>query len=445
MAIKDDRLKQFFSKQKVGAFDALAHKGKVTGNKPPPNEKKSEEKFEIVAAIESTVAKKEFLTNKLPTSESQDNQYHEKIDVLEVPPTPLSIRYQSVSEPLANNNFLVSKPLALSKQPVSNSLSAPLADSLADSLAKYDEIQFTDLRIFSKKERELITLVFWQCRNDGSLTSPPISTEEIRNTLKITAERVRNLVFRIVKKGGLKITQHKSGQSAYRVFELPKSLYQAMIDMQHYQIKRFSSDPLAQPLSNPLANASYSSSSDIKTITTDLPDEWKKIDCIPLKGINFSFIELKNIYRKCPQHIDHLVVQNSINQFAFGLVSNPERYKNMTAPSGVLVKYLCEGNPWVENGYIAPEEKLKAEKENKIMELLEKQFKEPKFLDWFNTLDENEKEILVPDGIKDSTSYIISKAVIQKEHAYSHFEHRIWPEILLELKLVLAVSQISHK
>ncbi len=350
----------------------------------------------------------------------QPNKNNEKIHFLEASSQPLATSYQTVIEPLASTSS-DSKPLASSEQHVSNTLATPLA--------KFGEIQFTDLRVFSKKESELMALIFGQCRDNGTLISPPISTEEIRRTLNITPERVRNLIFRITKKGGINIVQHKSGQNAYRVFELPKSLYQAMIDIQDNQINRFSNDPLAKPL----ASTPYSSSSDIKTTTTDLPDEWKNINCIPLKIINFGSIELKNIYKKCPRHIDHIVIQDSINQFAFGLKNNPERYKNMTAPSGILVKNLCEGNPWVENNYVSPEEKLRIDKESRITKLLEQQFKEPKFIEWFNNLEQAERENMVPDVLKNGVSYKVSKSVYEKEHALRYFESKCWPDILVTL------------
>ena len=460
MAINDDRLKQFFSKQKVGAFDALAHKGKVTAEKAALvvvstditgtrasvsvaplvtihndresdtlaetknqneslcREKSGDTEINTVKIKHEEQLNKEFLSNELLAIDIQPNQNNEKIHFLDTSFQPLATRYQTVTDPLPTAILTDIKPLANSEHIVSKTLAIPLA--------KFGETQFTDLRVFSKKESELMTLIFGQCRNNGALISPPISTEEIRNALNITPERVRNLIFRITKKGGIHIVQHKSGQNAYRVFELPLSLYQAMIEKQGNQ---FANDPLAKPL----ASIPYSSSSDIKTTTTNLPDEWKSINCIPLKVINFGFTELKNIYRKCPRHIDQLVIQDSINQFAFGLKNNPDRYKNMTAPSGILVKNLCEGNPWVENDYVSPEEKLRIEKESRITKLIEQQFKEPKFIEWFNNLEQTERENMVPDVLKNGVSYKVSKSVYEKEHALRYFENKCWPDILVAL------------
>ena len=245
MAIADDRLKQFFSKQKVGAFDALKQSAKniipknYASNENPQNKQSvlsSNQEIEaplqtqkvasLIPNIDISTSVKTFvssLENETDTNTGKGNA------------EPLAIRKQPVSDSLADSKHSVSNPLAIRQLSVIDSL----PETLANPLAKAEEITFTDLRVFSKKERELLVLIFWQCHHNCSLISPPISTEEIRHTLKISAERVRNLIFRISRKKGVKVTQYKTGQNAYREFELPKSLYQWMIDHQNNQIPKY--------------------------------------------------------------------------------------------------------------------------------------------------------------------------------------------------------------
>lgn len=392
MAIKDDRLKQFFSKQKVGAFDALAHKGKVTTSQHSSSEEKIVDKL-VITAVQEEIQETKLPFSNTPINEIQPIQFIEETCVAEPILKPTINREQSVSNPLAIRDSLVSNPLAVSEQYVSNPLPIPLADSLA----KFDDIQFTDLRLFSKKERELIVLVFEQCRNNGSLISPPISTEEIRSMLKITPERVRNLIFRIVRKGGMKIIQHKSGQSAYRVFELSKSLYQSMIDLLTNQSTRSHYDPLANSLANPLANVSYSSSN-INT-TTALPENWEQIDFTLLTDIGFSKTQLMQLYEKRLNTPE--VVQESINHFAFGLANNP-KFKIYSAPLNVLIGVLRKGQAWHEPGYVSPKElalrqmleekrKQKEQYDAMIKELIDLEFPE-----WKRQLTEDEIKSIVP-------------------------------------------------
>ncbi|MBA2650362.1 MAG: hypothetical protein H0U75_12370 [Legionella sp.] len=417
MAIKDDRLKQFFSVQKVGSFEALKSIGKGDAKK----------KSTLTNQIENKVStQNNLLKEVLPSKyELQKEKHLEILPLTKVITNPIPNSYQSVTEPLATSDHMVSNPLSMSEQLVSNSLQT--------TLANFDVNQFTDLRLFSKKECYLINIIFEHCHNNGSLITPPIETEEIRNALNVSPERVRNLIFRIVKKGGVKVLQYKSGQNAYRVFELPKSLYQAMIDVQHKQKRNLANQALAEPLASSL----YSSSSLNITTTTDLTDEWKKIDLTPLKQINFGLIELKNIFKKCASLFRPEQIQDSINKFSFGITNNPTRYKGMKSPSAVLVNHLCQGVLWEEDSYISQEEIDRVNKESQRREFLIKQFKQPKFIEWLNGLNNIEKEELVPEVIRKGTSYMIAKDVLQKEHATLYFENVIWPKLITEIELAL--------
>ena len=43
---------------------------------------------------------------------------------------------------------------------------------------------------------------------------------------------------------------------------------------------------------------------------------------------------------------------------------------------------------------------MSIEKENKMIQLIEQQFKQPKFLEWFSNLGDIEKENMVPEVLK---------------------------------------------
>lgn len=406
MAIKDDRLKEFFSKQKVGAFNSLVQKGKpITQNtpiiEPEPITDLPETK---VCTSSEPIVEEIILPIAIPTEIDQN--------IIELASNIESFtnRERYVSEPLANREQCVDEPLAISERAVSNTLaksmqivSEPSPQPLANTLANDIEIQIDDLMLFSKKERELLSLVFWQCRNNGTLVSPPITTEEIRNTLKITADRVRNLIFRIIKKGGLKIVKHKNGQTAYRVFELPKSVYQIMIDFQNNTVHRFI-DPLANTLAQPLAKSIYSSSNHINiNTTTSLPEEWKKINFNLLEHIGFSETQLRQLHDSNTTMPE--IVQDSINRFAYSLQYN-DKTKVYSEPLSVLMGVLRKGQKWVEPNYVPPKElalrqmveekrKHKEQQDLMIKELIELEFPE-----WRKKLTEVEVNNIVPENIR---------------------------------------------
>jgi hypothetical protein len=409
VAIADDRLKQFFSKQKVGAFDALKQPTKVIAAQNNPSHKLQEKNSppasnqEVALPVESSSTTQTLSDDSSHASliKTTTSVLQNEIDqvVQESTNNPLANREHTVSESLANREPAVSAPLAISKHPVSHSLS----QALAKPLAKTEEIQFIDLRVFSKKERDLLTLIFWQCHNNCSLISPPISTEEIRDTLKISAERVRNLIFRISKKGGIKVTQHKSGQNAYREFELPKSLYQWMIDHSNNRAAILP-DPLAAPLANPLAPTIYSSSNLLNNnkTTTSLPEEWKEINFQALCSLGFSETQLKQLYET--KITNPQVVQESINHFAYSIEHN-EKTKSYSEPLNVFMGVVRKGQKWNEPNYISPQdlalkqmlEEKKKEKERR--EMMIKELIDLDFPAWRDKLTESQIKLIVPESV----------------------------------------------
>jgi hypothetical protein len=291
-------------------------------------------------------------------------------------------------------------------------------------------------------QRYIIIAIYRNCRINGGNVTQELTLDYIASLTSVNKKSIKTSINRLKNKSCITVADYKDGRGGWVKYKISQQLFTELLQHEgllfpNANLAQMVNKPVTQPITEPITNFPSSSSNDIKTTTTDLPHEWKKIDFTPLAKINFGMTELKNIYRKCPEHINHEIVQDSIDQFAFGLANNSERYKSMNAPSGILVKALSEGTSWIESGYISPEEVMKKEKERKLAKLLEQQFKEPKFLEWFNVLDEYGKENLVPHGVKSSTSYMISKAVIQKDHARKHFEHEIWPAILANLKVEL--------
>lgn len=288
-------------------------------------------------------------------------------------------------------------------------------------------------------QRNIIIAIYRNCRINGGNVTQELTLDYIASVTNVTKKSIKTSINRLKNKSCIARVDYKDGRGGWVKYEISQQLFTELLQHEgllfpNANLAQTVNNHITQPVTEPITSLPSSSSDYKRTTTTDLPDEWKKIDYLPLQEINFGYIELKNIFRKCPQHINHVIIQDSINQFAFGLVNNRERYKNMTAPSGVLVKSLIDGMPWIENGYIAPEELVKREKAAKLTNLLEQQFKEPKFLEWFSALDEIKKEALVPHGVISSTSYMVSKSIIQKEHAHKYYEHEIWPGILTELK-----------
>lgn len=139
-------------------------------------------------------------------------------------------------------------------------------------------------------------------------------------------------------------------------------------------------------------NPIYSSSNNIKTTTTDLPEEWKNIDCEPLAEIGFCAEHLKQLVKfSSPE-----VVQQSINHLAFQLEK-----ENIPNPLNQLMGTLRRGGAWFVAAYRskqerALEETLKARKEEQErVAKMEAELLELNFNEWLSKLTEEQQKALV--------------------------------------------------
>lgn len=452
MAIADDKLKNFFNKQKVGAFSALTQKGKAIVS-PIKSEtitdtqihKSSDEKENL----NNPLANDSFSVSKYTQTESTDSNIliEKSIKTITYPriDKPLAINKQSVSEPLELREHTVVSSLADQKQPVSISkanserfVSKPEAEPLADSLANekfnmnlpVSEIDI-HLSVFSAKERDLLNLIFWQCHNNCSLISPSISTEEIRNELKISPERVRNLIFRIIKKGGVESVMYKSGQNACRVFRLSRFLYQNLLNDLHRKQMKFT-NTLANSLAEPLASNTYSSNFNNITTTNEIDSfdenlDWAKIDIEPLQEIGFTRNHLKQLCEKKLNTPE--AIQESIYHFAYGIKNSPKTAAYQE-PLTVLMGVLRKGQVWIESKYESPKiialkqiaEAKKREKEqrDKIMD----EIVEVEYPEWRRKLTDERLNQIVPKGVKEND---YTGAQID-EYLKKHFKDKILAE-----------------
>ncbi len=111
MAIADERLKQFFLKQKVGAFDALKQSAETAAPKNDFSSKTQEKESalatpqKIVQTLANPEIKQQNQDNSAPplaVDNSTTSKYSSRGAVLENTPEPLAIREQSVINPRSN-------------------------------------------------------------------------------------------------------------------------------------------------------------------------------------------------------------------------------------------------------------------------------------------------------------------------------------------------------
>jgi len=395
MSISNEKLKKFFSEQQVGDFRALKNKIKTTSD-----------------------------YNKTLLENSEKSVSN-----------PLAIREQSVSNPLAIREQSVSNPLAIREQSVSNPLAIreQSEQSVSNPLAN---IGSSDIVInassFSGKERELIEVIFSYCQSIGSNISPLISTKEIQNSIKTSPERVRNVIFRVVKKGGLKVNRYISGKDARRTFEIPRPLYESFFD-----------EMLTERQSNPLASSSkngsrvrrsssiYNNTTTTKEDNIIYADVWD-LNISLLTHIGFTQKHLDQISKRTSHSPED--VQEAIYAFAHDLVNNKLKIRNGNEPLGFFMGIMGKGELYLpaSSDYFNPTlkaSKLYLQKRKECIahrKALDDELRTEHFEKWSDGLNEEDKTSILPAEVKNSPfkPHIRSSLLV-------HHQKKIWPEVRL--------------
>jgi len=360
----------------------------------------------------------------------------------------LAPQQQGVSKALAPQQQGVSKALAPQQQGVSKAL-APQQHGVSAPVSKNNTI-IEPLLVIPATGKELKLLLFLHqlCVNNCSLTTAEVATKDLNDFLGIKSNRLRNLVLRLSKKKLIRVViQNCSKESAYRIFEFSKEIYDKLLCK---TISINTNNQSSQALAIPLAGLNVCSS--INNITTTyLPEEFQLIDYTSLKEIGFDDSHLIQIYRehkKRPEiSLSAEIIQNSINSFAFDLKYNDVARSFKNSPAVVLTSLLKKGQPYsskTPDKVLTPQEEAKRDyllsqekKQQKITEI-EAKAKDLALQEWLNLLPEEELLIfnqdLRPEGMPERL-YQLSRKKKAVETAKDYFNTVLWPE---KLKLILA-------
>jgi hypothetical protein len=404
VAIKDQALQSFFLKQRKASVESLlpgySNDQKSNSSFNEPTEKII--KDIVLDKIESVRKKQE---NSVYLIQGDENK--------------------TVSKPLAISEQTVSKPLAKREQSVSKALAKPLAmrEQTVSKVFSENEVD----KIVGK-ERYLLFYIFKKCQSIGSIETNLITTEELAKVLKIKAEHLRNLIFRLSKKSLLEISDCKNGRSGWRKFKLSKDLFQKLsLDENVNNMLLIGTDSVSKALAEPLASLSSSSSYNIKT-TTELSDEWQKIDISSLESIGLTFGHIAQLQRSGITSVE--IVQDSVNHFSYDLIYNSKAKEIKTNPIGYFMGIMKRAGLYTapDNYESEKDRTLRIYMETKKRQQEKQATVEAELIDlsyneWSIRLTEDEKKSLLPDHALNSTLEGPKIAALK-----TYFKKNIWPE-----------------
>lgn len=404
MAIKDQALQSFFLKQKKASVESL-----LPGYSNDRKLNFSSDKLTKKTVTEPVLDKPEFVENK------QENSFN----IIQ------NDKNKTVSNALAISEQCVSKTLAMREQCVSNALAKPLAmrEQCVSKILDENEVD----KIVGK-ERNLLFYIFKKCQSIGSIETNLITTDELVKVLKIKAEHLRNLIFRLSKKSLLEISDYKNGRSGWRKFKLSKDLFQKLsLDENVNNMLLIGTDIVSKALAEPLASLS-SSSSNINTTTTELSDEWQKIDISSLESIGLTFGHLIQLQRSGIESTE--IIQDSINHFAYDLIHNHKTKEIKTTPIGYFMGIMKRAGIYTapDNYESEKDRALRTYMETKKRQQEKQAAVETELIDlsyheWMSGLTNDEKKLLLPDHVVNSHLEGPKIAALK-----TYFKKNIWPE-----------------
>ena len=304
------------------------------------------------------------------------------------------------------------------------------ADWTADRIAIRQQLDsnwtaIRDVSILTGKEAELVKIVFQNCQNLGSLETPNLSTEKLKEFLGISTKRLGNLVGRLVKKQVFEVIFSKRGNGGFRRFKLLPEHYQKLTldqkDSNKTAIRQqLDSNCTADWIADWTAKPPSSSSSDLlikklikKNTTTTTPlDEGLGID-IPdnLKEIGFGASQISHVFNNARNPLTPQELQDSLDAFSYDL--KQELIKPKTSPLNFLMGVLLKRGAYTSEAILIESKKeiesyMKTIKELEIsMEDLKSVNKQKQFEKWLKTIPDDERNKIVPPSplIKTGSRY----------------------------------------
>jgi len=300
-------------------------------------------------------------------------------------------------------------------------------------------------------QRNIALFMYEACKAARDKITAPLSIEHIALSCKTTKSSAQKTIQRLEYKGVVKRAEIKNGRGGWTRYELPEFIFQEILHAETQDKFRTNTrqnwDKIGTEPRTELKTTSPSSGSfNIykKTTTTGddasapflspvqsslLSEEWLNLDIEPLSEIGFSKTHLMQIATQ--NKLTTVIVQDSINAFAFDLKENGKGKAIKGDPINFFMGILRNGKPYAPpSNYESPQDKAMRIYLEKMREIEkkradnEKELFELTFSDWFLKLTDDQKRELLPEMLRKNADLKTSKFL--ENSARSHFEKQIW-------------------
>ena len=439
MAIKDDRLQSFFSKQKIGKYDSLKNKPNNLDNKSIKTKSNSDN------TNENYQDKKQALRNntkgiqkgnkKNTIKDTKSIQKDNKTDTIK----------DTKSIQKDNKTDTIKDTKSIQKDNKTDTIKNTIKDTKLNNKIKTTNIQNDDPKEINEllfgllgTQKNILFYIGQVCCDKGTLVTPPISISQLAVELDEKKTSTKQSVNRLIKKGLLSREPGKKGKGGFSYFRISEKVKNFILNSKD-KIIGFKKD--TEMVTKKVTNDYVVSSSNINTNTT-LPEKWVDLDieCLKEHGLQENhIIQIDRAYKKNPDiSLSLKAVQDSIYAMAYDLKCNADRLKIKISPIAMLTSVLKRGEPYssvTPENYMTPRE-LAMQKYQEFQKLREAKLKQMEqevlkleFDDWLNNLGKTEKDKILITANTNKALGDRANRRIENAHLKTHFEENIWPEI----------------
>lgn len=354
----------------------------VTDSKPVTNQQQTDNK---------PVTNKQQITEHLATNRQQtDNKTDNK---------PITIRQQTGNKPVTNWSFSVLTGI----------------------------------------QRKIMIFIFNECKKSLSKITKPLTLEYMSHHINTDKMSIKTSAYRLEMKSFLLRVEYKAGRGGWTKYELPKDVFHDILQNETdnkliTNWQQTDNKPITQPVTQPVTTLS-SSSSDINTTTTELSDEWQKIDISSLESIGLTFGHLTQLQRSGIESAE--IIQDSINHFAYDLIHNSKAKEIKTTAIGYFMGIMKRAGLYTapDNYESEKDRTLRIYMETKKRQQEKQAAVEAELIDlsyneWSFELTEDEKKALLPDHTLNSKLEGPKIAALK-----TYFKKNIWPNIQNKITL----------
>jgi hypothetical protein len=269
-------------------------------------------------------------------------------------------------------------------------------------------------------QRDIIIFICHECKKSRSRITEALTLEYMAKSIKRSAGAVKNAIGRLEKKSCLIRVEFKNGRGGWSRYEVPDSIYHDALRIETgskpvANWEQTGSKLVAQPVAQPVANASCSSSfKDLKITTTELSDEWN-FDIATYAQFGFTKTQIKQLATSGV--ISSTDVEQSLIEFSYDLDNNALP-SIKTTKINFLMGLLWKGQAYVSEGFKNEQDAMIAEMASRASKKRESLLK-AKFEAWESGLGGDERKEIE----KRLPTHL---TVLHRTYGISHVEVRNW-------------------